>query len=48
MIGEDRTFEALKALRGLFEAEAEALGRKRGESPACDTASEDERQLAAG
>lgn len=48
MIGEDRTFEALKALRGLFDAEAEALGRKRGESHVCDTADEDDRQLAAG
>ena len=48
MISEGSTFEALKALRGLFDIEEEVLGRKRGESSVCDTANEDQRQLAAG
>lgn len=38
MIAGDRPFEALKALRGLFEIEDAILKRKRGESKGCDTA----------
>ena len=38
MIGEDRPFDALKALRGLFAIEDEVLARKRGERKGCHTA----------
>lgn len=38
MIAEDRPFEALKALRGLFAIEDEVLARKRGERKGCHTA----------
>lgn len=48
MIAEDRTFEALKALRALFEVEADILARKRGESLECDTPAEEDRHAAAG
>ncbi|MBO6636557.1 MAG: flagellar biosynthesis repressor FlbT [Roseitalea sp.] len=48
MMAEDRTFEALKALRALFPLEADVLERKRGESLECDTPAQEDKHAAAG